>query len=98
MMGSTWNRRVRRCSGWMGSGVRVITQTPIYGGPVGWNANTYVKNPDTGSIKCKPRPQSEWIEYRDESLRIVSDELIERVRNRTKNISTTDGRLRNCGK
>ena len=96
--GSTWNRRIRRCSGWVGSGIRVITQTPIYGGIVRWNANTYVKNPDTGQIKCKPRPQSEWVEYRDESLRIISDELLDRARARTKDRSAADGRLRNGGK
>jgi len=96
--GSTWNRRVRRCSGWVGSGVRTITQTPIYGGLVRWNANTYVKNPDTGAVKCKPRPRSEWIEYRDESLRIVSDELIAQVQARMKARSSPNKNLRSGGK
>jgi len=64
----------------MGSAIRVITQSPIYGGVVRWNAYEYVTNPDTGKYKKRARPKSEWVEYVDESLRIVSDDLIERAR------------------
>lgn len=46
--GSTWNRTKRRCSGWMGSAVRVITRDLMYGGIVRWSANQYVKEPDSG--------------------------------------------------
>lgn len=66
--GSTWNRKTRRCSGWIGSSVRVITQTPHYDELVRWNANAYVKDPGTGKHKRRARPRSEWFEYRDESL------------------------------
>jgi site-specific DNA recombinase len=96
--GSTWNRRTRRCASWMGSAIRVITRAPIYGGLVRWNANAYIKDPDSGIHKRRARPRSEWLEYRDESLRIVSDELIERARNRTQSRTSDDQRLRSGGK
>lgn len=96
--GSTWNRTTRRCSSWMGSAVRVITRAPIYGGCVRWNANQYVKDPDSGKFKRRARPKAEWIEYQDESLRIVSDDLIEKARNRVKARTSTDERLRSGGK
>jgi site-specific DNA recombinase len=43
-------------------------------------------------------PKSEWVEYRDESLRIVSDDLIERARNRTRTRTSGDNRIRSGGK
>jgi len=96
--GSTWNRTTRRCSGWMGSAVRVITRAPIYGGVVRWNANQYVKDPDSGKYSRRARPTAEWVEYRDEALRIVSDDLIERARNRTKVRASSDERIKSGGK
>lgn len=96
--GSTWKRTTRRCSGWMGSSVRTITKTPVYGGLVRWNAFEYVTNPDTGKYSKRKRPQSEWIEYRDESLRIISDDLLEQARNRTKATISGDTRIRSGGK
>jgi site-specific DNA recombinase len=96
--GSTWNRRTRRCSEWMGSAIRVITRAPIYAGLVRRNAFEYVTNSDTGRYSKRPRPKSEWVEYRDESLRIVSDELIGRVLMRTKARTFSDDRIRGGGK
>ena len=96
--GSTWNRQTRRCSGWMGSAIRVITHAPIYGGLVRWNANQYVTNPDTGKYSRRVRPKAEWVEYRDESLRIIPDALIDKARNRTKARTSTDERIRSGGK
>jgi site-specific DNA recombinase len=53
---------------------------------VKWNQNRYERDPDTKIHKCRKRPESEWLTYRDESLRIVSDELWDRsVRRRTPN-------------
>lgn len=96
--GSSWKRTTRRCSGWMGSTIRVITHSPLYGGLVRWNAMEYLTNPDTGKYSKRRRPESEWIEYRDESLRIVSDELLQRARARTKERISSDTRIRDGGK
>jgi site-specific DNA recombinase len=84
--GSSWRRRVRRCRGWMGSAIYTILVNDLYTGHVKWNKNRYERDPDSKMHKCRKRPKSEWLTYRDESLRIVSDELWERcVRRRTPN-------------
>ena len=72
--GSSWDRSIRRASGWMGSGVRVILLNPRYKGEVIWNQSEWRKDPDTGKRLRIKRPKSEWITHLDESLRIVSDE------------------------
>jgi site-specific DNA recombinase len=61
--GSTWKRKVRRCSGWMGSAVRAILRNPLYTGRVRWNAGGYVRNPDTAKRVWRARPQDEWVEH-----------------------------------
>ena len=82
----------------MGSAIRVITRAPIYGGIVRWNANQYVKDRDSGKYSKRARPKAEWVEYRDESLRIVSDDLIAKAHNRTKGRTSTDDWIRSGGK
>jgi site-specific DNA recombinase len=84
--GSSWRRRVRRCRGWMGSAIYTILVNDLYTGHVKWNQNRYERDPDTRVHKCRKRPESEWLTYRDEALRIVSNELWSRcVRRRNPN-------------
>lgn len=82
--GSTWSRTVRRASGWMGSGVRVILNNERYRGVVQGNTSEWRKDPDTGKRRRVMRPHSEWITHVDESLRIVSDDLWERAQRRSR--------------
>jgi hypothetical protein len=95
--GSTWKRKVRRCSGWAASGVRAILVNNLYTGCVTWNTSQFVRDPDTGKHKRRARPRSEWVEHRDESLRIVSDTLFAAVQSRTRPQSA-DERLKAGGK
>jgi site-specific DNA recombinase len=80
--GSSWDRTMRRASGWMGSGVRVILLNPRYKGEVIWNQSEWRKDPDSGKRQRIMRPQSEWIMHIDESLRIVSDDLWNKAQKR----------------
>jgi site-specific DNA recombinase len=80
--GSSWKRTERRASGWMGSGVRVILRNERYRGVVHWNTSEWRKDPDTGKRQRVARPRSEWITHRDDSLRIVSDDLWQRAQRR----------------
>jgi hypothetical protein len=73
---------LRRCSGWMGSAVRTILRNPLYTGRVRWNAGGYVRNPDTAKRVWRARPQDEWVEHCEESVRIISDELFQRAQER----------------
>jgi site-specific DNA recombinase len=95
--GSGWNRTVRRASGWMGSGVRVMLRNERYRGVVHWNTSEWRKDPDTGKRKRIVRPRSEWISHVDESLRIISDDLWDRAQRRTRP-ANNDKRLRAGGK
>lgn len=96
--GSTWKRKVRRCSGWMGSAVRVILKNPLYTGTVRWNVSQFVRDPDSAKYKRRKRPPAEWHSYRDETLRIISDELFAKVERRTRVCANRDERLKSGGR
>jgi site-specific DNA recombinase len=96
--GSTWKRKARRCKGWMGSAVRVILRNPLYSGLVRWNFSQFVRDPDSGKPKRRSRPKAEWVEHRDESLRIIPDELFEQAQARTRVAANSDKRLKSGGK
>ena len=94
--GSSWRRRVRRCHGWMGSAIYTILVNELYTGHVQWNQHRYERDPDTKIHKRRARPESEWLSYQDDSLRIVSDELWRRcLRRRAPN---PDVRLKSGGR
>ncbi len=95
--GSTWQRKTRRCSGWVDSATRVIVLNVLYTGLVRWNVSQFVLDPDTGKHKRRARPRSEWNEFRDESLRIVSDELHNLALNRTKHPSGASNEIQRAG-
>jgi DNA invertase Pin-like site-specific DNA recombinase len=94
--GSTWKRVTRRKNGWMGSGIRAIVQNVRYTGLIRWNTSEWVKDPDTGKRMRRERPRSEWLEHRDESLRVISDATFERAQQRARDRSNPDKRLK-CG-
>lgn len=54
----------------------------LYIGRHVWNRSVWVKDPDTGKRLRRDRPQSEWIVRQDESLRIIDQDLWERVQAR----------------
>jgi site-specific DNA recombinase len=92
--GSTWKRKVRRCSGWAGSAVRAILVNALFTGRVQWNTSQFVRDPDTGKYKRRPRPRSEWSEFRDESLRIVTDELFAAAQQRSRHGGSDPAKIR----
>lgn len=96
--GLAWKKKKRRCPGWMGSAVRVIIKNRLYTGFVRWNASQFVRNPDTEKVTRRARPKSEWITHQDEDVRIISDELFEKARTRTRRSANSDERLKSGGK
>ena len=96
--GSTWRRQVRRCGGWMASAVRQIIANQRYTGRQYWNRSQYLKDPDNGKDRRRARPESEWTVQQDESLRIISGDLFERSRIRTRASANSDERLRSGGR
>jgi len=94
--GSSWKRVKRRNRGWMGSGIRAIIRNVRYTGLIRWNTSEWIKDPDSGKRLRRERPKSEWLEYRDESMRIISDETFEKSQHRARDTSNPDTRLK-CG-
>ena len=94
--GSTWKRVNRRTRGWMGSGIRAIVLNVRYTGLIRWNTSEWIKDPDSGKRLRRERPRSEWMEYQDESLRIISDETFARTQQRARDAANPDARLK-CG-
>lgn len=96
--GSTWRRKVRRCSGWTASAVRVIAFNDLYCGKITWNSSQFVKDPDTGRHQRRARPRAEWNVHCDERLRIVSDATFQAAQDRTRDRANSDTRLKSGGK
>jgi site-specific DNA recombinase len=96
--GSTWKRKVRRCSGWVNSAIRTILKNPLYTGRVRWNTGGYVRDPDNAKRVWRERPQDEWVEHCDESVRIISDELFQRAQERNRIRSNSDTRMKSGGR
>lgn len=59
-----------------------ILNNPLYIGQYIWNRSVWVKDPDTRRRVRRERPQNEWITTDMPELRIVSQELWERVKAR----------------
>lgn len=74
--GASWNRTQRRGDGrWMQSAIYNMLRNRIYVGEVVWNRRQSRKKVRSGKRGFAPRPKDEWIVSKDESLRIVSDDL-----------------------
>lgn len=63
-----------------------------------WNVSQFVRDPDSGRYKRRRRPRADWVENREESLRIISEEVFERAQARTRASADSDKRLKSGGK
>ena len=75
----------------------MILRNERYRGVVHWNVSEWRKDPDTGKRQRIMRPREQWISHVEESLRIVSDALWERVQKRM-DPAKGDVRLKSGGK
>ena len=89
--GSSWRRIQRRTDRkWLASAIHGdinrgsgILNNESYRGVVVWNRTRWLRSAaDSAHRRSVANPRSEWIEQRDDSLRIVSDELWGRVKAR----------------
>src|SRR2546427_6270018 len=69
-----------RGRGWAPSGIREMLYRPLYRGEVVWNRSQKVMK--AGTKKQRRRPASEWMTMAAPDLRIVSDQLWQRVKAR----------------
>lgn len=61
-----------------------ILNNPLYIGQVIWNKFQWEKDPETGKRVPRVRPREEWIIQVNESLRIISQDLWDRAKERQK--------------
>lgn len=88
--GSAWNREVRRRGGWLCSAIAGdpkrgtgILNNEMYHGTIVWNRARWIRSAaNSKKRRQQVNSKSEWIERTDESLRIVSDSLWNRVKER----------------
>ena len=99
--GANWNRRARQCRGWSGSAIYGdlkrgfgILCNPLYVGRYIWNRTQRLIDPDTKTRKHVPRPREEWIVQEKSELRVVSQELWERVQTRLRTQRNKSGAIR----
>jgi site-specific DNA recombinase len=64
---------------WLPSSIKQITKNELYRGVRVWNRTQKLLNQAEGSKRKRVRPQSEWVRKEVPSLRIISDELWDRV-------------------
>jgi DNA invertase Pin-like site-specific DNA recombinase len=77
--GALWNPSTIHGNPARGTG---ILNNERYVGRLVWNRLRYVKDPDTGKRVSRPNPVSEWVTTAVPDLRIVDDELWNRVKAR----------------
>ena len=88
--GSGWNRITRRRAGWVQSAIAGdarrgvgILNNELYIGRIVWNRFKWVRSAsDSSRRRAVLNPSSEWIVHTDERLRIVPQELWDRVKAR----------------
>ena len=74
-------------NGWSPATIRTILCRELYRGIVVWNRSR--KRDDWGQVDQQPRSKEEWVRVPVEDLRIIPDDLWERVRSRR---ADTEGR------
>ena len=80
----------RRCSkGWSASTVHRLLRNEKYVGRWIWNRSQTRRDPKTGRRRQFPKPESEWMISTDDSLRIVPQELWDRVQKRLAEVEKT---------
>jgi site-specific DNA recombinase len=88
--GASWSRTERRAVGWVVSciagdpkrGTGILNNEQYVGRTI-WNRSRWVRSrQDSSKRRCLPNPRSKWIINIDERLRIVSDDLWNRVKRR----------------
>ena len=68
-----------------------ILRNALYIGRLIWNKQRYVKDPNTGKRLARINPEGQWVTQDVPELRIVEDELFDRVQSRLAGIRDSSG-------
>lgn len=88
--GAAWRRtRRRRDAKWLDSSINSqLLDNPLYAGTVIWGRVSMPHTAQDSHVRIKtPKPESQWVSRQDESLRIIPQELWDRVRARRANLT-----------
>ncbi len=75
--GHTWGDTTIRGHACRGNGV---VNNELYAGVLVWNRQRFIKDPNTGKRVSRPNPEAKWVRTEVPELRIVDDELWQRVK------------------
>jgi DNA invertase Pin-like site-specific DNA recombinase len=67
---------------WAPAAIREMLLNPIYRGEYVWNRSEWIKDHETGRRRRFERPESQWVRRELAELRLVDDDLWERVQAR----------------
>ncbi|MGO9256330.1 MAG: recombinase family protein [Bryobacteraceae bacterium] len=67
---------------WCPTAIREMLRRELYAGRIVWNSSRFVKQPGTNKRLRRERPKSEWLTLEQPELRIIDEELWERVQSR----------------
>ncbi len=81
--------RRRSKEGWSPATVHRVLRNEKYVGRWIWNRTETRRDPKTGRRRQFPKPESEWFIHQDEGLRIVPQELWNRVQERLREVQKT---------
>src|SRR5712664_2132490 len=76
-LGRSWGDTTIRGHACRGNGV---VNNELYAGMLVWNRQRFIKDPNTGKRVSRPNPEAKWIRTEVPELRIVDDELWQRVK------------------
>src|SRR5579872_5971416 len=69
---------------WAYTTIRKIVHDDLYIGIVKWNRTTNERDPESGKVRQRIRPESEWVVMEQPDLRIIPQELWELVQERNR--------------
>ena len=75
-------RAGKRYASWCPTAIQAMLRRELYAGKLVWNRSRFVKAPGTNKRLRRARPPNEWRTTERPELRIVSDSLWQRVRQR----------------
>jgi len=92
--GRTWGDTTIRGHACRGNGV---VNNELYAGVLVWNRQRFIKDPNTGKRVSRPNPEAKWIRTEVPELRIVNDQLWQRVKLRQAELAKQLSGLLTCG-
>jgi site-specific DNA recombinase len=78
-------------SGWCPSAIREMLLNEKYRGVIVWNRKRKTRDPRTGRTRRRTRPSSEWLRKEAPHLRIIPEELWDRVREQNERVREKHG-------